>query len=450
MPGMQLSGLTGFDSATIVKQLMSVERLAGNSITKAKTTVDGLIGALQRLNSLTKTMADAAKALVPDSITKASAWQSTTATSSNKDFATAVTSSSATPGSLTFAVTSVAQAGAGITGAAHAAGDVLNGGAAFSLSIAKGTGTAVTVDVAAGAKLADVAAAINAAPDLGVKATMVQVEEGSYKLELESTTTGANTGLSVTDTSGALGGYTTIRGGKDTVLHVGDAATGYDIRSSATTVKDVLPGVSITAVKADAATSVTVDVKSDVTAIGDKVKSFVDATNEVLSNIRVNSKYDADSKTSGVLNGDSATRDLSYRLQGLLSDGNAAALAAAGVQLTKDGTLSFDKAKFEAAYAKDPAAVEKALTDTATKVADLGKQATNSADGLLTVRINGEQALLRDYTKQIQRFEDRMALKEQTLSRQFSALESLLSKLQSQGQWLQGQLKSLPTTQSSN
>ena len=96
------------------------------------------------------------------------------------------------------------------------------------------------------------AAAINNTAALGVKASMVQVSPGQYKLQLESSTTGSGTDISVVDSSGAgsgFGGFSALRTGSDTVLHVGDAAAGFDITSSTATVKDVLPGVSITAVK---------------------------------------------------------------------------------------------------------------------------------------------------------------------------------------------------------
>ena len=60
-------------------------------------------------------------------------------------------------------------------------------------------------------------------------------------------------------------------------------------------------------------------------------------------------------------------------------------------------------------------------------------------------RIQGEQALSKDYTEQIAKFEDRMSSRQQILERQFSALESMLGKLQAQGNWLGSQLATLPT-----
>ena len=451
--GMQISGLTGFNSADIVSQLMTVEKQAGNSLLKAKASSTTLVSALQSLNGLFSKMADAAKALAPDSTLDTSAWATTNATSTQAGIATATSTSTAKPGSLTFTVKSLAQAGAAISASTTDATTALNGGAAFDLTVTKGAGTPTTVSIPAGSKLADVAAAINNTAGLGVTATMVQVSPGQYKLQLESATSGAGTDVTVTDSTGGksgLGSFSTLRSGTDTVLRVGDATTGFDISSPTTTVKDVLPGVSITAVKADPATPVTVAVAADAGGIADKVKAFVDGANDVLSSIRVNTKYDPDTKTAGSLNGDSTVRDLSDRLQSLFVGVGSDKLAKMGVSLNKDGTVDFDKTKFAAAYAQDPAGVESAFSDTASKVRDLGKQASNATDGLLTLRINGEQALVKDYTKRIADFNDRMTMKQDMLTRQFSALETMLSKLQAQGNWLQGQLKSLPTTQSAN
>lgn len=444
---MQVSGLaSGLDTAGIIKQLMSVERMSGQGLTKGKAKAEGLLGAFQRLNTLVKAMQTAAEAVAPTSVATVSPWTATTGTSTKPELATVNTTGSATPGALTFTVKSVAQAGSAIAGTAMSGTALVNGGAGYSMSItsAKGT-TAVTVP--ANSKLADVAAAINGA-DAGVRATMVQVAPDQYRLQVESTSTGANSGVSVTGDN--LGGFSTLSTAKDTEIVIGDPITGVKVTSPNATLKDVMPGVSITAVKADANTQVTVDIKNDVAGLSSKVQAMVDAANEALGNIRVNSKYDAATKTAGTFNGDSTVRELSSRISNIFVGTSSSSTATLGITLTKDGTIAFDKAKFEAAYAKDPAAVETSVKATATNLNDLGKQATNPTDGMLSVRIQGEQALVKDYTTQLARFEDRMSLRQTTLERQFSALESMLSKLQAQGNWLAGQLKSLPTPSSNN
>lgn len=448
--GMQISGLTGFNSADIVTQLMSVERRAGDSLLKAKSTTNTLVGALQSLNGLFSKVADAASTLSPVSVLDVSAWKATTATSTQTGIATATSTPTAQSGSLTFTVNSVAQGGAAIAGQGMDASTGVNGGSAFTLSITKGA-TTTAVPISAGSKLADVVAQINNTAGLGVAASMVQVTPGQYKLQLSSSTTGADTNISATDSTGGAAGFGTfsqLRAGSDTVLHVGDAAAGFDVTSPTATVKDVLPGVSISAVKADPSTSVTVNVGTDVAGIADKAGAFVSAVNEALSSIRVNSKYDASSKTAGSLNGDATVRDLSNRLQSLFVGVGSDKLAAMGISFNKGGTVDFDRAKFTAAYTADPAAVQTALTTTAGQVRDLGKQASNPTDGLLTVAIHGQQRVLDDYTKRIADFNDRMTTKQAMMTRQYSALETMLSKLQQQGQWLSGQLAALTSSSS--
>lgn len=448
MTGMQISGLTGFDSASMVQQLMSVERLAGKRFTDGQRASNTLITALQGLNTQFKSLTDAARALIPDPLLgNSSAWSSTVATSSDKAVAIASTSSSAKPTSLSFTVDQLATAGSVKSDATFATGSTFASGFSFDVTSHVGGPDQQTkaIAVAAGASLADVVESINAS-GLGVQANLVQVAPGSYGLQIASSTSGAGTDVSVTSGT-PLGTFTSVSTGQDAKIQLGGAG-GFALSSPSNTFRDVVPGVTITA-QAVSATPVTVDVKADASAISDKVKAFVEATNTALTAMRDGMKYDPDKRTAGALNGESVVRDLQFKLQSVFSGPSAGTLAQAGLEIQKDGTLKFDKAKFEAAYAKDPKAVEGAFTDTATKVSDLGKQTTHTADGFLTVRIQGEQALLKDYTNRLADFNDRMSVREETLSKQFSALESLLSKMQSQGQWLSGQLAALSASSSS-
>ena len=113
--------------------------------------------------------------------------------------------------------------------------------------------------------------------------------------------------------------------------------------------------------------------------------------------------------------------------------------------INRDGTVSFDKSKFAEAYAKDPLKVEETVRSTATRLADVGKSMTDPVDGMLSVAIKSQDALVKDYTSQITRFNERMDQKQALLMRQYNALDSILSKMKSQSDWLAEQLKSLPT-----
>lgn len=444
-----VSGLSsGIDTTSLVSQLMQAERLSGKGLTTSKNTAQSLVTTLTTLNGQMKSLGDAAKALTPDTLTGGgSAFTAVTASSSNKDIATATTTDKATAGSLTFTVKSIAQAGSGAFDKTFAAGASVSD-SDFSFDLGSGDKSA-TINVKAGASIQDVAALINQS-DSGVKATTVQVAPNTYKLQLTSATTGAQSGVNVTEGSttptatSVLGDFKTLTEPKDTVLTIGSGANAYDVTSPTRDVKEIMPGVTITPGKVDP-NPVTLDFTADVDGMASKLEAFVKAANDALGTVANNSKWNSEKKTGGPLVGDSMTRGLSQEIQNAFVGSSTALPSSLGISIERDGTLKFDKTKFVAQYKSDPESVTKAAGEIATKVGGVSKQATSAADGTLTLRIQAEQASVKDYTAQLAKFEDRMTLREATLKQQFSAMESLLSKMQAQGNWLTGQLATLPT-----
>jgi flagellar hook-associated protein 2 len=141
-------------------------------------------------------------------------------------------------------------------------------------------------------------------------------------------------------------------------------------------------------------------------------------------------------------------RDLSRRLADAAIGTSTDLPSSAGVQVARDGRLSFDKAAFLAAYTKNPVAVEKTMTALARRLSDTADAAADPIDGYVTGQIKLEQDTVKDYTDRIASFESRMTLRQQTLQRQYSALETMLGSLKAQGEWLTGQLAALPTPNS--
>ena len=267
---------------------------------------------------------------------------------------------------------------------------------------------------------------------------------------LTSTTTGSASDITISggglDTS--LGGMQVLNAGSDAVLHVGTGPGAFDVTSPTNSITGLLPGVTITALRADPSTQVSVDVSSDSSGIADKMASLVAAANSALAYIDQQSAYDTTSKTGGPLLADSMARDLRQQVTDAVIGSSTSTPALSGVSVARDGTVSFDRAAFLAAYAKDPAAVSQTMTSMSQQLANVAKQASDPAVGSITTRIQGEQDSIRDYTQQIADFEDRMTLRQQTLQTQYAALETALGSLQSQSQWLTGQLASLPTISS--
>jgi flagellar hook-associated protein 2 len=349
--------------------------------------------------------------------------------------------------------TTVSSAGAGdqLTLAGIGTNSVI---ATLAGGLRTGAATTSRVTAVAGATLSEVVTALNGA-GTGVTATAVQVSQGAYRLQLTSTTTGSAS--EVTLSGGAfpagqssLGSLQQLSAGKDTVLHVGTGPGAFDVTSSTASVSGLLPGVTITAMKADPSTSVTVNVAGDTTGIADKMASMVAQANSVLSFIDLRSRYDTTSKSAGSLMGDGMSRDLTGRLTNAVIGTSTSTPALSGVAVAREGNITFDRAAFLAAYAKDPAAVTSTMTSMSTALVDIAAKASDSLTGYVTTRVTAEQDSIRGYTKQITAFEDRMALRQQTLQRQYAALETMLGKLKSQGEWLSGQLATLPTFNSNS
>lgn len=442
-----VSGLSsGIDTASMVQQLMQIERLQSKGLTASKSTAQSTVNILTTLNGQMKSLGDAAKNLLPDTTTGASAFTAVTAKSTNESIAKATTTDKAAAGSLTFTVQSIAQAGSGTFGTSFS-GAASVSDTPFSFQLGSGEKSA-QIEVAAGSTLNDIAALINQS-DSGVKATTVQVAPDTFKLQLTSATTGSQSGVNVTEGSATptatsvLGEFKTLTQGRDTVLTIGEGDNAYNVTSPTRNVADIIPGVTISPVKADPTTPVTIELTADVDGMAAKMEAFVKAANDAMGTVTANSRWDAEKKAGGALTGDSMTRALMQDIQNAFVGSSNPMVSQAGISINRDGTLSFDKAKFTAAYASAPHEVTKAMGEVATKVGEVSKGATSAADGTLTLRMQGEQQAVKGYTAQLAKFEERMVLREQGLKAQFSAMESLLQKMQAQGNWLNGQLAGL-------
>ena len=316
----------------------------------------------------------------------------------------------------------------------------------------KGAATTSAVTVAAGATLTDVVKALNL-PGTGVSATAVQVADGAYRLQVTSTTTGSASEVTLSSGGDAawqssLGAMQQLSAATDTVLRVGTGPGAFDVTSATASVSGLLPGVTITAVKADPGTSVTVNVASDTNGMADMMASVVAQANAVLSYINTQSSYDATAKIGGPLLGDSMGRDLTSRITDVVIGSSSSTPAMNGVSVARDGSITFDRAAFLAAYAKDPASVTSTMTSMSQQLSDVATQASDPHTGYVTTRVTGEQDSIRGYTRQIADFEDRMTLRQQTMKHQYDALELMLGTLKAQSSWLTGILATLPNNTS--
>jgi flagellar hook-associated protein 2 len=468
MAGMSLSTglISGMDTGTLISQLMQVEANPQTLLKTKLTATTADAAAYRAVNTRFDALKTAAEA-----VTKASSWTTTKATTSAATAATATAGSSALPGSLTFNVTKLAATHSLIgpeltstvpsTATTPASATNVPFGSTITVTDAQGQNP-TTFAVGGTGSIADAVTAINKQTALGLTATAMQVADGTFRLQVSAGGSGAAKTFGLTTDTGHT--FTTLTAGTDAELSVG-TVTPFTVKSPTNTFTGLLPDTTIT-VAAMTTTPVTVNVTADPDAVTAKVSSLISAANGVLSTI---TSYSSGTSATATLKGDSTLRQLSTQILSAISsavgaDGSA---AAAGLQLNKDGTIAFDSAKFTATLKANPALAQRlfagtpaslgadgavggnddvaAVTGIAGRLAEIGKNASDTTTGTLTLLAKSEDAQAKDIEARIADWDLRLALRKTTLTRQFTAMETALGTLQNQSTWLSGQLSSLPS-----
>ncbi len=191
--------------------------------------------------------------------------------------------------------------------------------------------------------------------------------------------------------------------------------------STSNTVTDALPGVTINLLKADAATTVTVNISQDTSRAVSAVQDFVNQYNSAVSFLRDKTAYNATLKKGGILMGDSLVQAVDKTLAMLVSgmgDGLssvARSLSDIGITTGAVGTaagqarsLVLDTAKLTSKLQSNPAAVADvfgALGKTATlqvggtgSIASIAGTPDNHISGAYSIVSDGVGTLTATFT----------------------------------------------------
>jgi flagellar hook-associated protein 2 len=331
------------------------------------------------------------------------------------------------------------------TGVASAESTIASGAGTFAFHVGSGATQSVAVDGTT--TLQGLADAINA---LGAGVTASAVNLGTsaapdYRLQLVTQNTGAASTLTIEQDGTSLGVATSQTG-----LDAQFTLTGFTgtFSREANTFSDVLPGVTISLVATGTAT---VTVNDDPAKITEQVESLVAAFNDVVNFVTgesaVTAATDDEDTKLGSLAADSTVKRVLSRLHETFSAQFAGAttkfvnLSSLGIATKQDGTITFDKAKFEAALATDATAVAQVfggngtVSGIASNLATFLGEATGTG-GVLGKHVTGLDDSIRAIKDRIDDGERHLARFEEGLVRQFTALERLVSGLQSQQTFL--------------
>ena len=453
-----ISGLSsGIDTATIIDQLMTIERQPQTRLKTQVTLSAARKSALSDIQTRLKNLQLAAQDLK-----SATLWANKQTVDIN-DPTKAAVSLTGPAGTGSYSITASALARGAQKWYTYAQ-------PASDQTITYSNGDSTTI--AAGSDINAAAAAINGDSGASVYASAVtDSATGTQYLVLSSRQTGATQGaFTATDSGGMLA--------EDVARRVDSTDASYTVNgvaktSPSNTITDGIPGASLTLKTTIAVGSpVTVTVgapAADNTNVTAKVKAFVDQYNSTLDFVRskldekkvVNPQTTADQQ-AGLLHGDTMLEGILSQLRNAMTatyaPGNPTTLdqmneigistGSASSTLNADsikGKLVFDSAKFATALSTDPTSV-KALISGATgfgQALDTLLSPTLQSGGTMASRLSSEDSTQKTLNDRIAAMDVLLNQKQETLKAQFTAMETALQASQAQGQWLSGQINSL-------
>jgi flagellar hook-associated protein 2 len=359
---------SGLDTASIIQQLMALERRPMQAIQQRQQSYRAADQAWSQIVSKLSGLRTATDALRDP----ASLSGTVSVSSSNDQVATATAiGSGAQTGSVSLRVDQLAAAHQRALGGSFESPDHVLGEGTITLRNEDGSERA-SITLGEGATLADAARALDGVA--GIQARVVRTGDDAHRLVVTSTTTGAASRFSFdTDLEAFLvedpdaPGEQVVAGqllrqGQDAMLSMGDL----EITRSSNTIDDLVDGVSL---RLTGTGDLTVHIDQDVEVASKKVKALVDGMNAVLGELSKQSASSAEAGSRGPLSSDPLVRTLAMDLRATISqttvdDGPFRTMSDLGISLTRDGEITLDETRLTAAITEDPQAVGRLLGRT--------------------------------------------------------------------------------------
>lgn len=447
---------SGIDGSSIAQALFDQLTLQNAPRQSQIESLQSENSALDQLNTLLLGVADSIDPLS----TLNGGGGAKTASTSNKDVATASAGSNAESGSYDIEVKQLADNASGsFTASFNSGSDFLisDGGNAGQVTFTVGEGDSaqqfdVNVDELTTAQ--DFVNEVNEQSGGSVSASLVNIGTDSnpdYKITFQTTESGTENGsldVSATEALAAELGGATINQAQNAVFSV-DGING-EIQRSSNNIDDVISGVSFQLQGTGAAT---ISVQDDAGSTASQLESFVAAFNSLVEFVNKEDAVEVSQQNgetvniAGALAGtnvdDSALNAVRSAISSASSGDGSTSLAALGLSTNQDGTLSFDRDKFEAKFNQDPGTASEAVTSLADKLGGAtGAIQQFTGFGKL---IDSAQATNNNEIKNLQdtitKVERSAASRQDALQNQFTSLESLLAKLNSDASLISGLLK---------
>ncbi|MBT9523808.1 MAG: flagellar filament capping protein FliD [Rhizobacter sp.] len=440
---------SGLQVEDIITKLMSIEKQPVTRLQTQASTIQTKISAFGQLQSALSSFRDASQ-----SLTRATTWGASTATSSDPTSIQVTAGEGAVPGNYAISVQSLASSHAAVTRTYDSADELVGAG---TLRVEIGSFgqagfapqpnlAAMSIDISPTDSLATVRNKINAA-GAGVSAVIVNDVTGT-RLVISSTNPGSSNAFRLSGDGGAadlsfdpdqpVNAMTQTQAPADAQVTI----NGLQIATSGNRLTDTVQGLTIN-LNRETTGTVQINVTQDNTALKTSVQGFVDSYNALAKMLSAQTKYDETTKSAGKLQGDSTAVSLQRQLRNALTASSPASsvyasLNSVGVALQADGTLKIDDTKLTSALNSNLTEVRSLFSATNATTPSENGIATRmrlfadqmlASEGALTTKTAGLNTSLTLNQKRQDEFTNRMALTEARLRAQYSALDTNMSRL---------------------
>lgn len=461
---------SGLDLNGLLSKLMSVEQQPLTLLDQQEaglqaelSSLGTIKGSLSSLQSAAQTLASAGRAAYG-------------ATVSDSSVLTATTDSTAAAGSYSVKVSNLAQAQKLIAAGVASTTAGIGTGASTTLTFTLGTISSVLgptggkysdasftadptktpVSVTIGNTnntLSGIRDAINAA-NAGVTATIVNDGSGTpYRLSLTSNTTGAASSLQLSVSGdGTIAGLLAYDPSSALTQNLSETQTAQDakltvdgvaITSATNTVAGAIQGATLNLAKAPTTSPVTVTVQRDnsnlVSALNTLVKAYNDANTAIASATAKGAPMQGD---WGVVSLQNQVRSILGSMQSI--GGSYTNLTQLGISFQKDGSLTLDSTKLNAALSAN-------VGDVSSLAAAIGNAISSAANNMLGTsgpiasETDGINRTITDIGNRRSSLQAQINATQQRYQTQFAALDSLISSMNQTSTFLTQQLANLPS-----
>lgn len=450
---------SNLDVKSIVSQLVAIEKQPLEKLKLQAAATQTKISTFGQIKSLVSSLQDAVGKL-----TSVTGWNAVAAASSDSAAVTVSAIGGTQPTTFAVEVQNLAQAQSTYSmpllpvGGAIGAGTLrLEIGQWAGAVFTPGSGTPVDLTISATDTVSEIASKINSA-NAGVTATVLSDASGE-RLLLRGKSTGVEAGfrLSVTsdtdgDTADALGLSRLVNGTVTNQAAEDAAATinGIPVTSSTNTFANKVSGVTFTAVKETTA-PVTLTITRDNSAVQKNIEAFVKAYNDVNSVLNEATKYDASTKTGGLLQGDSTALALQSALRAAVQSMTTGSsvfgrLSDIGVSVLRGGDLEINSSKLSTAMENMDelkAMFSSTTTGSGQGIAVRIKSLTTtllSSDGFFSSKDDTLKRALDSNSRDQTRLNEKVSRVEAALNRRYTALDTQIASLNSLNSYLTQQI----------